>query len=108
MGLSYWKRECKGLPYWKRECKGLLRCWGPPGLRGGEVLRRQLWRQQSPGRRLALWDNTWNTHPANIQKHIRDLEFVNMAELVPDSWHLQEEETKCCNANRWHPIFSVL
>ena len=39
--------------------------------------------------------------PPKLAKKILDLEYVDMAELVPDSWHLQEvEQSKCCHQPR--------
>ena len=36
--------------------------------------------------------------PANLIKRILGLEFINMAELIPDTWRYLEEDTlKCCH-----------
>ena len=40
------------------------------------------------------------TLPAKIVKRIQDLEYVDMAELVPDTWRFHEEESKCCHQNK--------
>ena len=50
--------------------------------------------------------------PAKLVKRILDLEYVDMAELVPDSWRFQEEEaSKCCHQPKRHrrgPITNIL
>ena len=51
--------------------------------------------------------------PAKLVKRILDLEYVDMAELVPDSWCFQEEEeaSKCCHQPKRHrqgPITNIL
>lgn len=39
--------------------------------------------------------------PPKLVKRILDLEFIDMAELVPDSWRYQEEESnKCCHQSK--------
>lgn len=48
---------------------------------------------------------SWNTSqtlslPPKLVKKILDLEFVDMSELLPDSWRSQEEEQKCCHQRR--------
>jgi hypothetical protein len=51
--------------------------------------------------------------PQKLIKKILDLEFVDMSELLPDTWRLQdEEESKCCHqprrAPRRGPITDIL
>ena len=49
--------------------------------------------------------------PAKLVKRILDLEFVDMVELVPDSWRYQEEEAKCCHQpkrQRRGPVTDIL
>ena len=42
--------------------------------------------------------------PPKLVKKILDLDFVDMAELIPDSWRFQEDEgSKCCNRSRRAP-----
>ena len=42
--------------------------------------------------------------PPKLTKKILDLEFVDMTELIPETWRLQEEEeTKCCHQPRRTP-----
>ena len=42
--------------------------------------------------------------PQKLIKKILDLEFVDMSELLPDTWRLQEEEeSKCCHQPRRTP-----
>ena len=38
--------------------------------------------------------------PAKLQKKILDLEFIEMSELLPDTWRQQDEDTKCCQARK--------
>ena len=39
--------------------------------------------------------------PAKLQKRIQDLEFIEMAEFLPDSWRLQDDDSsKCCQTRR--------
>jgi len=38
--------------------------------------------------------------PPKLTKKILDLEFIEMAELLPESWRFQEEEGKCCHQRR--------
>lgn len=38
--------------------------------------------------------------PQKVIKKILDLEYVEMSELVPDSWRFSEENMKCCHAPR--------
>ena len=58
--------------------------------------------------------------PPKLYKKILDLDFVDMSELLPDGWHLQEQDTKCCHQRRltrrgpvtdilvWIECFSVM
>ena len=49
--------------------------------------------------------------PAKISKKILDLEYVEMHELLPDSWLLQEEDSRCCHqrrSNRRGPVTDIL
>ena len=50
--------------------------------------------------------------PSKLVKKIVDLEFIDMAELVPDSWRYQEEEpNKCCHQPKCHrrgPVTDIL
>ena len=50
--------------------------------------------------------------PAKLVKRILDREYIDMAELVPDSWRFQEEEqSKSCYQNkrlRRGPITDIL
>ena len=42
--------------------------------------------------------------PPKLKKRILDLEYVDMAELVPDTWRLQEvDEGKCCHKTHHTP-----
>ena len=38
--------------------------------------------------------------PQKILKRIRELDYIEMAELVPDNWRYGEEEQKCCHQTR--------
>lgn len=38
--------------------------------------------------------------PQKILKRIRELDYVEMSELVPDNWRYGEEEQKCCHQTR--------
>ena len=41
------------------------------------------------------------TLPQKLVKKILDLEYIDMAELIPDAWRFQDEEgTKCCHRSR--------
>jgi len=47
--------------------------------------------------------------PAKLVKRILDREYIDMAELVPDSWRFQEEEqSKCCYQNICLPCGSAV
>ncbi len=49
--------------------------------------------------------------PAKLVKKIQDLEFVEMSELLTDSWRFQEDEAKCCHqrkGQRRGPITDIL
>ena len=50
--------------------------------------------------------------PAKLVKRILDREYIDMVELVPDSWRFQEEEqNKCCHQNkrlRRGPVTDIL
>ena len=37
--------------------------------------------------------------PAKLVKKITNLEFVDMTELKPESWILEEEERQCCQCH---------
>ena len=59
---------------------------------------------------------TWNMPPTlslppKMIKKILNLEFVDMSELLQDSWRPQEEEHKCCHQRRGQrrgPITDIL
>ena len=38
--------------------------------------------------------------PPKLARQILELEYVNMAELVPDTWRYEEEGSKCCHQSR--------
>ena len=40
--------------------------------------------------------------PSKLVKKILDLEFVEMAELVPDSWREEEADYQCCSTHTPH------
>ena len=50
--------------------------------------------------------------PSKLVKRIKELEFVDMAELVPDNWRYEEEEaSKCCHQpkrQRRGPVSDIL
>jgi hypothetical protein len=49
--------------------------------------------------------------PAKLVKKIIELEFLEMTELLPDTWRLQEEDTGCCHQRRGQckgPITDIL
>ena len=39
-------------------------------------------------------------NPQKILKRIRELDYIEMAELVPDNWRYGEEKQKCCHQTR--------
>ena len=51
--------------------------------------------------------------PAKLVKKISDLEFIEMAELVPDSWRAEEIDYQCCSTHnprtpRRGPVTNIL
>ena len=49
--------------------------------------------------------------PAKLIRKILELEYVDMQELLPDTWRYQEEEQKCCHQRRGQrrgPITDIL
>ena len=38
--------------------------------------------------------------PSKLTKKILELEFIEMTELLPDTWRLQEEDSGCCRQRR--------
>ena len=38
--------------------------------------------------------------PQKLIKKILDLEYIEMAELIPDAWHYNEEDNQCCHSTR--------
>ena len=44
---------------------------------------------------------SWSV-PAKVVKHILELEFLDMAKLIPDTWSQPEEEQKCCHQRCSH------
>ena len=51
--------------------------------------------------------------PAKLVKKISDLEFIEMAELVPDSWRVEEIDYQCCSTHnprtpRRGPVTNIL
>ena len=42
----------------------------------------------------------WGLVPPRLVKKILALEFVDMWELLPRSWHLESTESGCCNPRR--------
>lgn len=48
--------------------------------------------------------------PAKLIKKIQNLEFVDMAELVPESWRHQDEDRSCCHRRqqRKGPVTDIL
>lgn len=50
--------------------------------------------------------------PPKLIKKILELEYIDMSELVPDSWQFREEEQKCCHSShrpqRRGPVSEIL
>ena len=48
--------------------------------------------------------------PPRLSKKILDLEFIEMSELLPDTWNIQEEERGCCSrrTTRRGPVTDIL
>ena len=44
--------------------------------------------------------NTFQDLPQKLIKRILNLEFIDMSELIPESWKFMEEEISCCHQNR--------
>ena len=74
-----------------------------PTLAGASVLQ--------PARVMPQFSHSGSL-PAKLVKRILDLEFIDMVELVPDSWRYQEEESSgCCHQSkrfRRGPVTDIL
>ena len=48
--------------------------------------------------------------PAKLIKRIQELEYIDMGELVPESWRHQDDETRCCHRRpqRKGPVTDIL
>ena len=60
---------------------------------------------------LQSWNPAFTlSTPPKLQKKILDLEYVEMSELVTDSWRVQEEDQSCCHQRRTRrgPVTEIL